>query len=233
MRALQRTDSPEILQRKAAEWTKNLLSADTKEQHRKAEAQYRHKKIKEALCVMFHGKCAYCESNIRHVDYGDIEHYRPKSKFPALTFEWSNLLLACGVCNGKEYKGDRFPEEDQNGPLVNPCEEDPEQHFYFHYEPACRIASVYGTSPRGKTTEEILGLNRNELLTYRSRQMTKLYVIARLAASDPEAESLLKEAMEDSAEYAAFARTLKNGTPPLRKGGRASPSPNSSQDQAQ
>ena len=26
-------------------------------------------------------------------DHGDIEHYRPKSKFPELTFTWSNLLL--------------------------------------------------------------------------------------------------------------------------------------------
>jgi uncharacterized protein (TIGR02646 family) len=208
MIAIKRTDSPEILNRKAAEWTENLLSANKKERRNKAEAKYRHKEIKEALCVMFHDKCAYCESKITHVDYGHIEHYRPKSKFPGLTFEWSNLLLACGVCNGKGHKGDRFPEKDHNGPIVNPCDEDPSQHFYFHYEPACRLASVYGTTPRGETTEAILGLNRNELLAYRSGQITKLYVIARLAASDPEAESLLKEAMEDSAEYAAFARII-------------------------
>lgn len=209
MIAVKRTDSPKILKRKSAEWTtKNLLSANTKEQHSKAENKYRHKEIKEALCVMFHGKCAYCESKITHVDYGHIEHYRPKSKFPELTFDWSNMLLACGVCNGSGHKGDHFPEEDKNGPLVNPCDEDPSQHFSFHYEPDCRIASVYGITPRGETTEKILGLNRNELRSYRSGQIARLYLLARFAASDPEAESLLNEAMKDSAEYAAFARAI-------------------------
>ena len=27
-----------------------------------------------------HGKCAYCESKIKHIDYGDIEHILPKNK---------------------------------------------------------------------------------------------------------------------------------------------------------
>lgn len=210
MIAVQRTDSPKILKRKSAEWTKNLLSANTKEQHDKAQTKYRHKEIKETLCAMFHGKCAYCESKITYVDYGHIEHYHPKRKFPELAFEWSNMLLACGVCNGSGRKGEHFPEEDQNGPLVNPCDEDPSQHFSFYYEPACRIASVYGRTPRGETTEKIIGLNRNELLIHRSRQITRLYVLARFAASDPEAKSLLKEAMADSAEYAAFARAIQN-----------------------
>lgn len=208
MIAIQRTDSPKILKKKKSEWTENLLSAQTKQQRCKAEIKYRHKEIKEALSAMFHGKCAYCESKISHVDYGYIEHYRPKSVFPGLTFEWTNLLLACGVCNGAGYKGDNFPEEEQDGPIVNPCDDDPALNFSFHYDPICRIASVYGTTPRGKTTEKLLGLNRHELRAYRSCQVAKLHVLAHYAATDIEAKMLFEEAIKDSAEYAAFARTL-------------------------
>jgi uncharacterized protein (TIGR02646 family) len=203
-----RVDKPDILKKKATEWTQNLLYAPDRRQRRKTENKYRHKEIKGSLTSMFHEKCAYCESKISHIDYGHIEHYRPKSRFPQLTFEWSNLLLACGVCNGARYKGDNFPDVSQNGPLVNPCDDEPPQHFHFHYDARCRIASVYGVTPRGKTTETLLGLNRRELRAYRSRQIAKLYVLAQYARTDPEAKLLFEEAKKDSAEYAAFARIL-------------------------
>ena len=208
MIAVQRTDIPKILERKASEWTEKLLSAANKKQRDNAKSKYRHKDIKKALRAMCHDKCVYCESKITHVDHGDIEHYRPKSKFPELTFTWSNLLLACGVCNGTQYKGDKFPEEELDGPLVHPCEDDPSQHFSFHYEPMVG-ACIYGITPRGETTEKILGLNRHELREYRSGQIAKLYTLAQLADSDPEAAALFQEATEDSSEYSAFARAVK------------------------
>ena len=157
---------------------------------------------------MCHEKCAYCESKITHVDYGDIEHYKPKSKFCELTFEWTNLLFACGICNGTNYKGDNFPEAGEGGPLINPCDDDPIDHFEFFYDTNVYIASVYGITQRGKTTENLLGLNRHDLRKYRSRCVQKLFVLARKAESDPEANALLNEAKQDEAEYAAFARVL-------------------------
>ncbi len=119
MIAVQRTNPPKILERKETEWVNKLLSAANKKQRDNAQSKYRHKDIKKALRAMCHDKCVYCESKMTHVAYGDIEHYRPKSKFPELTFAWSNLLLACGVCNGTEYKGNTFPEEEQNGPFIH------------------------------------------------------------------------------------------------------------------
>ena len=112
---------------------------------------------------MFHGKCAYCESKISHVDYGHIEHFKPKSRFPDLTFEWTNLLLSCPICNGSEYKSDRFPLETEGGPLVNPCDELPAEHFEFVFDPVAKLATVIGKTARGQTTEAIVGLNRYDL----------------------------------------------------------------------
>ena len=73
---------------------------------------YSHKDVKEALTVLFHGKCAYCESKVSGSSQSDIEHYRPKGavkdaedagvEHPGywwLGMRWDNLLLSCMHCN--------------------------------------------------------------------------------------------------------------------------------------
>ena len=208
MIAVTRSTKPAILQRKEQDWLAALNRAVTKTEKEIAVNKYHHAQVKVALTTMFHGKCAYCESKIKHVSYPHIEHYHPKSKFPDLTFAWGNLLLACGVCNSAEYKGDRFPEANESGPYINPCTDNPEDHFQFVYDPIAKLASVYGKTKRGETTEIELGLNRPDLRTHRSLQVTRLAFIASIAKSNPEAQSLLDEAKQADAEYAAFARTL-------------------------
>ena len=37
-----------------------------------------------------------------------IDHFRPRSKFPHLTFDWLNLIYACERCN--KAKADEWPE---------------------------------------------------------------------------------------------------------------------------
>jgi 5-methylcytosine-specific restriction endonuclease McrA len=97
-----KNSEPTILTLNAESWKKRLLQAvadkDTQARHR-AELRYRHHEIKEALLQETHGKCIYCESKIRHVSPGDIEHIKPKSLFPELCFAWTNLTLACSECN--------------------------------------------------------------------------------------------------------------------------------------
>ena len=69
---------------------------------------YGHKTVKDALVEMHHGKCCYCESRVRHIAPGTIDHFRPKSAvqqspgdpllFPGyywLAYTWVNLLFLC------------------------------------------------------------------------------------------------------------------------------------------
>jgi hypothetical protein len=68
----------------------------------------------QALEVLYHGKCAYCETR----GVIEIEHYRPK-KGPRqkghhgyywLCYEWTNLVPACHDCNRiGTGKGAQFP----------------------------------------------------------------------------------------------------------------------------
>lgn len=205
-----RLAKPQILIQKADSWLENLMTADTKSEKKKAASKYRHTQIKGTLTAMFHGKCAYCESQILHIDYGHIEHFRPQSLFPHLTFEWENLLLACGKCNGQENKDNNFPEEADDGSLINPCDDDPAPHFDFVFDEQAQISSVYGKTSRGELTEKILNLNRPDLLRQRSKHVQRLVFIALKAAeNDEKAIELIEEACQNSSEYTAFARMLK------------------------
>ncbi|MEW5818376.1 MAG: retron system putative HNH endonuclease, partial [Spirochaetota bacterium] len=163
-----RSEEPDVLKNNARKWRDELIEAKTEKEKKRAEKRYNHRQVKNSLEAMFHSKCAYCESKITHVDYGEIEHFRPKSLFPEETFNWNNLFLSCGICNGAQHKGDKFPGADQGGPLVNPCDDEPVEHLKFVFDQQTGLASVYGVTDRGSLTEEIFGLNRVELRKYRS-----------------------------------------------------------------
>jgi 5-methylcytosine-specific restriction endonuclease McrA len=78
-------------------------------------------------------KCNYCESRIEHAATLQVEHYRPKALVSAgindnlelpgyywLGLEWTNLLLACPKCNGKDAKANKFPIRGTRAGFVNP-----------------------------------------------------------------------------------------------------------------
>lgn len=68
----------------------------------------RWRAAKEQLIAEAKGKCAYCEAPLTTVSFGDVEHYRPKSKYWWLAYCYENYLVSCQLCNQK-FKGDKFP----------------------------------------------------------------------------------------------------------------------------
>lgn len=91
-------------------------------------SRYSETEVKDELEKLFHGKCAYCESNFRHIAPEDIEHWRPKGAVilangkehkPAyywLAATWSNLLPSCIDCNRRRRQEDvRSPANAQSG----------------------------------------------------------------------------------------------------------------------
>jgi len=217
---VQRSAPPPHLIRWADKWTAELLAAIR--QHENGNSgpppkslwnKYNKGYVKQALREMFHDKCAYCESKITHVDYPHIEHYRPKKKYPHLTFRWENLLLAYGMCNSRTYKDEHFPvqDNDDNRPLLlNPCDDDPKQHIRFEQ------AWVVPLSERGRTTSELLGLNRRDELLDRRREKYVLIFGIRLlvegyennggAANAQVWRTEIEKMASAEAEYAAMVR---------------------------
>lgn len=73
-----------------------------KQYNRRRNPTFGH--VRQRLTLMCSGakRCHYCEDSVAD----EVEHFRPKSLYPELTFVWTNYLLVCGRCNSS--KGARF-----------------------------------------------------------------------------------------------------------------------------
>lgn len=131
------------------------------------QTNYKHSDNKKALQDASHGKCMYCESQVSHVYFGDIEHIRPKAdgKFPHLEFEWTNLGYCCSRCNNA--KNDEF---DEACPLIDPYSEDPKEHLL----PFGATLWQKAGSERGALTIKTVDLNRAELVERRSIRISEM-----------------------------------------------------------
>ncbi len=74
---------------------------------------------------VFFGICAYCEEHTR----GEVDHFRPKSRFPNLVYSWANWLFACHDCN--RAKSDRWPATGFVDPCATSESDRPEHYFTF------------------------------------------------------------------------------------------------------
>lgn len=160
---------PACLSDNKHQWTKDLLNAiDTgKKVSDITYNRYNSKEVKDVLKLECKNKCMYCESVVSHVAHEHIEHFRPKArnKNPELTFEWSNLGLACPKCNMN--KGDKFEE---NLPYVNPYLEDPSDFFIA----AANIIYHRPGNRRAELTNRTLDLNRPELIAARNERLISI-----------------------------------------------------------
>ena len=174
------------------------------------------------LYEAFHGKCAFCESCMAHVSSPQVEHYRPKSKYPDAAFDWENWLLSCGRCNDRKWA--HFPDCDGVPCLIDPASEEPESHIEFvGYVPVPKTR-------RGAETIQLIGLDRSPLEEERSRWLNQINGLLLLcgsvesAASRHEARELLIWSMQDDAPYAAMVRCyLRARAPRLANPAQAHP----------
>lgn len=121
-------------------------------------------RAKKAIAAMSHRKCAYCETPINAERSAAVEHFRPKSLFPSLVYDWANYFLGCGGCNGA--KSDRWPA----GGIcyIRPDEGDPETLFLFREDG--RMEPVDAGGPADFTIKD-LELNREWLVRPRARSI--------------------------------------------------------------
>lgn len=163
---IDKQSEPSILRNNKVTWTNELMGYIRRDEEVPASLKnrYNHDEVKTTLKNECYYKCMYCESTVSHVAYEHIEHIRPKAKnkFPELTYEWTNLGLACPICNHN--KGDRY---DIDTPFINPYEDNPEDHFI------ALGAFIYHKSgdKRAYLTEIEIGLNRPELIQQRAERV--------------------------------------------------------------
>lgn len=162
--------------------------------------------------------CAYCEGAVytdRH-----LEHFRRKNPkyFPKLTFEWSNLFLACGSSQHCGHYKDRKSAPSYNpDDLIKPDEMDPEDYLYFHSSGEVRARA--GIAPteevKAQTTIQVFGLNNPSLcgLRYKSLQKYKEIILEDLheieSWSAEERNTYLQGEVE-ATRWEPYATTIKH-----------------------
>jgi uncharacterized protein (TIGR02646 family) len=213
MRPLTKGICPQELAINAAAWTAEIqiaLAAGIKPTTAQ-KTRYNRPEIKSAIRAETHGKCAYCESKISHVDHGDIEHIVPKSKVPARAFDWANLTLACRICN--QNKGDFHDDENDHSGLVDPYNDLPNNHFLFHRE----LITPRPDSAKGLLTDEELKLSRGPLLERRKERMDFIDGLMRGYFDAPAQtkplllNNIYQRCCSDDSEYSAAAKAYIDG----------------------
>lgn len=210
MRKLTKTAKPKVLTDNADSWhaeLKAILDRGDKPSDA-VKGRYGHPTIKSALIQETHGKCAYCESILRHIAHGDIEHIIPKSKVPSKAYDWTNLTLACDVCNENkgDYLGDDPAKSDEN--LIDPYVDEPGEHFLFLRE----LVTPRPDSLRATVTESKIKLSRIELLERRRERMAFLdglvraYCLADASFKPILLQDLVNNHLSETNEYAASSR---------------------------
>jgi len=167
---LVKRSKPRILVEKETQWTDDLMRYinNKTDPPESVKNKYRHDEIKNGVKLETNGKCAYCESKLLHVDYGDIEHIIPKAIKPDLSFVWGNLTLACSKCNTNKSK-----KYNPSSPFLNPYVDEIDDHLRA-FGP---LISHINHSFCGKITIGEIQLNRMELIERRIDALMHIQVI--------------------------------------------------------
>ncbi|MGL4692512.1 MAG: HNH endonuclease [Stenotrophomonas maltophilia] len=205
---LEKSNEPQILIDNYTLWTRAILDkiAAGSSPTETEKTRYRHTDIKSALILETHGKCAYCESKLLHIHHGDVEHIYPKSLDPALTVQWTNLTLACEICNQNKSNKDPYVKF-----IIDPYATDPKDHLTFAGALALSKGTMYGTNSRA-----ILDLNRGNLVERRQEKLAGLIAIAEniLRVDLPQAtrqaiyDNFIQNDASDDAPFSAMAASF-------------------------
>ena len=202
---------------------------------------YAHRSVKDELLAAQHRKCCYCERKIlpptsatwntsgrRLASSGEGVKKLIKPGYYWLAYDWSNLLVSCGVCN-TAWKQTYFPLRNErhrsrwhgdpiageHPMLVDPAAEDPRDHIRYAGD------APYALTQRGQATIDRLGLRRGDLREARKELLSTLTVLRDvticLAPSDPArttAETHLESVAEPTKEFSSMVIDFLASTSP-------------------
>lgn len=162
MRKIDRPPAPDFLKNNYKKWGREYKKSKDKGIAFKWKS-YKGKPVNIPLCRELEkttdNHCSFCDSYPLGISaHQTIEHFRPKTLYPGLTYVWHNLFLACNVCQSS--KGEKY-----NSDLLKPDRKDYEFYRYFlvNYrtgEIEVNPSSTEEDRKRAETTIEIYGLNK-------------------------------------------------------------------------
>lgn len=216
-----------------------VINATNYTDHPNFNNRYKLTDIKEALCEVYKGKCAFCEQN---EELTHVEHYRPKTIYYWLAFSWDNLLMSCPTCNS--YKGTKFQldgvtvtftnieanirsinrssviyDASEHPRMVNPEITEPLGQIYFEKD-----GNILSNNPRFRYTIEECKLNRKALndrrrsILDRFKEHTRDALISNNSTNDQliaiktNLRNFINDSKDEYEEFLAFRRyVIQNG----------------------
>ena len=161
-----------------------------------------HKKLRD----VFSGSCGYCESECK----GEVDHFRPKSRFPQRVYDWSNWVFSCHDCNNS--KGNEWP----NGGYIDPCarirSSRPEQFFDFDLKTGEITPKAALSSSRwNKARRMIDDLKLNAFHHLRGR-LTRISLVSEVLKGDneddPDHEDFVQRISARDCQFSSITRVL-------------------------
>ena len=163
------------------------------------DKQYKsYRCYKNLLRSDFNNKCGYCDVLDIYVGGKNgfhIDHFRPKSKFPHLEVDYSNLIYACPYCNiakSDDWPGNNTESVVQNKGYIDPCSDEYDDHL-------CRLSNgrIIAITKLGKYMKQRLKLDlKRHQLIWINEKLDKLlrelnYYIKKTDKSDPRRNELI------------------------------------------
>ena len=140
------------------------------------------REFRDGLGQRSDGTCWYCERECGPAwpavsEAATLDHFRPRSQFPELTYEWSNWVFSCHACN-VEFKEDGWPPSGYVDPATVDMRDTPE--LYFDYDRSANdVIPRQGLSDdqraRAQNTIDDLGLNRLEVKNTRANLIWDMF----------------------------------------------------------
>jgi len=157
-------DKPQCLIENSIDWTNDWLIRLNKKKD--FNWHYYKKESVQAILIeilsnLTNFTCTYCGYSPLRQNVGgrSIDHFKPKSMFPELAFEWTNLFVSCTDC--QKNKKDIFPENEP----IKPDSDDYNFDYWFaiDFKNHLIIPNKFRTineQERAKITIKWLGLNK-------------------------------------------------------------------------
>lgn len=183
---------------------------------KKVSGSYEKEDVVERLIKDFHNKCYICE--IDKLQDPQVEHLLPhkNGKYPDRKFDWENLFLSCGHCNGIKN------QEKYDVGIIDCCKIDPEQVMFFSLKEGnvqilAKDEKDFQVVLTAELITEVFDKKNTAMRTYKcdmrfqelNREMNKLYDSIEELQADPNstfAMKKLKALLRRKSRFSAFKR---------------------------
>jgi uncharacterized protein (TIGR02646 family) len=174
MMKVSRPETPEILQ-EADQWGVEYAANKAANPSYSFQWKTRNGKpinqhILPLLKAMTADHCAYCDGYpVGQMSLETIDHFRPKSVYPELAYQWQNLFLCCTRCQAAK-------KEEFSDHLLKPDEADYDfnRFFIMNFDSGEIEVNLLATDPdkvKASYTIELLDLNAKAVCISRQREL--------------------------------------------------------------